>query len=96
MRNISISVAAALLVLGGCASQNDGLISAQAPTVVASSNTQLTPQTKVVCHKETSMGSNMIHSVCEAEPTEADRQALQNKMLDNGSQNVVNHQGIGH
>jgi hypothetical protein len=38
----------------------------------------------------------MIHSVCEAEPTEADRQALQNKMLDNGSQNVVNHQGIGH
>ena len=96
MRIVSISAAAAVLVLAGCAAQNDGLVSAQAPTVVASTNTQLTPQTKVVCHKETSMGSNMIHSVCEAEPTEADRQALQNKMLDNGSQNVVNHQGIGH
>lgn len=96
MRTISISIATALLVLAGCASQNDGLVSAQAPTVVASSNTDLTPQTKVVCHKETTMGSNMIHSVCETEQTEADRQALQNKLLNNGSQNTVNHQGIGH
>lgn len=95
MRIISISVAAAVLVLAGCAS-SDGLVSTSAPTVVASSNTALTPQTKVVCHKESSMGSNMIHSVCETEQSEADRQALQNQLLNNSSQNAVNHQGIGH
>lgn len=95
MRIFSISAAAAVLVLVGCAS-NDGLVSKTAPTVVASSNTELTPQTKVVCHKETSMGSNMIHSVCETEQSEADRQALQNKMLNNGSQNAASHQGVGH
>lgn len=95
MRLISFAAAAAVLVLAGCAS-NDGLVSQQAPTVVAASNTEITPQTKVVCHKETSMGSNMIHSVCETETTEADRQALQNKIGVNGSQNAVNHQGIGH
>lgn len=96
MRNISLSMATALLVLAGCASQNDGLVAVQAPTVVASSNSDLTAKTKVVCHKETTMGSNMIHSVCETEQSEADRQALQNKMLDNAAQNTVNHQGIGH
>jgi len=95
MRNISISVATALLVLAGCASQNDGLVSSQAPTVVASSNTQLTPQTKVVCHKETSMGSNMIHSVCETEQSEADRQALQSKLLNNGAMNGANQHAAG-
>jgi anti-sigma-K factor RskA len=96
MRIISISAAAAVLVLAGCASQNDGLVSTTAPTVVASSNTELTAQTKLVCHKETSTGSTMIHSVCETEQSEADRQALQNKLLNNGSQNAAGHQGIGH
>ncbi|HYP34102.1 MAG TPA: hypothetical protein VES00_19705 [Burkholderiaceae bacterium] len=90
----SISVAA--LVLCGCASQSDGLVSATAPTVVASTGTQVTPQTKLVCHKETSTGSTMIHSVCETEQSEADRQALQNQLLNNGSQNAASHQGIGH
>jgi hypothetical protein len=95
MRIISISAAVAVLVLAGCAS-NDGLVPAQAPTVVASSNTQLTPQTKVVCHKETSMGSNMIHSVCETEQSEADRQALQNQLLNNGAMNGANQRAAGH
>jgi len=95
MRNMTVSVASFLLVLAGCAS-SDGLVPAQAPTVVASTNTELTPQSKVVCHKETSMGSNMIHSVCETEQSEADRQALQNKLLNNGSMNAAGHQGIGH
>ena len=96
MRIVSISAAAAVLVLAGCAAQNDGLVSAQAPTVVASANTELTPQTKLVCHKESPAGSNMIRTVCETEQSEADRQALQSKLLNNGSQNAASHQGIGH
>jgi hypothetical protein len=94
MRFISISMAA--LALCGCASQSDGLVSATAPTVVATSNTQVTPQYKLVCHRETSIGSSMIHSVCETEQTAAERQALQDKLLDNASTNAAAHQGVGH
>ncbi|MFL6697139.1 MAG: hypothetical protein ACJ8GJ_08245 [Vitreoscilla sp.] len=90
-----LSICAALLVLGGCASQ-DGLIgTATAPVVVASSNTQLTPQSKLVCHKEASIGSQMIHTVCETEQTDADRQAMQNKLLDNAQQNAASFHAAG-
>ena len=94
MRKMTVSVALILLGLAGCAT-NDGLVPAQAPTVVASTNTELTPQSKVVCHKETSMGSNMIHSVCETEQSEADRQALQSKLLNNGAMNGANQHAAG-
>lgn len=94
MRIISISAAAAVLVLAGCAS-NDGLVSARAPTVVATTSTELTTKTKVVCHKETSTGSTMIHSVCETEQSEADRQELQNKLLNNGAMNGANQHAAG-
>jgi hypothetical protein len=93
MRKMTVSAASILLGLAGCAT-SDGLVPAQAPTIVASTNTELTPQSKVVCHKESSMGSNMIHSVCETEQSEADRQALQNKIMNTGS--MAGHQGIGH
>ena len=94
MRIVSVSVMA-LLVLGGCASQ-DGLVAGgTAPVVVANRNTDLTPETKLHCHKETAAGSNMIHNVCETEQSEADRQALQNQIMNNQG-NVAAHQGIGH
>ena len=94
MRFISLSAAAVVLALAGCAS-SDGLVDSRAPTVVASTDTNLTPQSKVVCHKEASMGSNMIHSVCETEKTEAERQALQNRIGIDGQQNKIAHPGIG-
>jgi len=94
MRIISISLAA--LAVCGCASQNDGLVGATAPTVVATSGTEVTPQSKLVCHRETSIGSSMIHPVCETEQTAAERQALQDKLNNNGSINAAQHQGIGH
>jgi len=93
MRMISISVAA--LVLCGCASQGEGLTGATAPTVVATSNTVVTPQSKLVCHRETSTGSSMIHSVCETEQSVAERQALQDKLTISGSLNGVQHPAAG-
>ena len=91
-----ISIFAAALALCGCASHNDGLVSATAPTVVANANTEVTPQSKLVCHKETSIGSSMIHSVCETEQTAAERQALQDKLVNNASVNAAQHQAVGH
>ena len=91
-----VSIVAALLVLGGCASQ-DGLVpGGTAPVVVANTNSDITPQTKLHCHKETAAGTNMIHTVCEAEQTDAERQALQNKMLDNAQQNASAYHAPGH
>ena len=90
-----VSIAAALLVLAGCASQ-DGLVGGgTAPVVVAGSTTEITPQSTLHCHKETAPGSNMIHNVCETEKSEADRQALQNQ-ISNNMGNVAAHQGVGH
>ena len=94
MRIVCMS-AVALLVLGGCASQ-DGLVGGgTAPVVVANTTTDIKADTKLHCHKETSAGSNMIHNVCETEQTEAERQALQNQVMNNQG-NVAAHQGIGH
>jgi hypothetical protein len=90
-----VSICAALLVLGGCASQENLVAGGTAPVVVANSNTEITPKTKLVCHKESPAGSNMIHTVCETEQSEANRQALQNKLLDVGAQNGANHHAVG-
>ena len=90
-----VCLSAALLVLGGCASQEGLVGGGTAPVVVANSNTDITPQSKLHCHKEASMGSNMIHNVCETEQSEADRQATQNQIMNNAA-NTVQHQGIGH
>ncbi len=93
MRLVSVSIA--LLVLAGCASQ-DGLVGGgSAPVVVANTTTDIKPETKLICHKESPAGSNMIHTVCETEKTEAERQALQNQ-INNNMGNVAAHQGIGH
>jgi hypothetical protein len=78
-----VSICAALLVLGGCASQESLVAGGTAPVVVANANTEITPKTKLVCHKESPAGSNMIHTVCETEQSEADRQALQNRLQNN-------------
>ena len=90
-----VCLSAALLVLGGCASQ-DGLVGGgTAPVVVADPSTEITLQSKLHCHKEAAAGSNMIHNVCETEKTEAERQAMQNQ-INNNMGNVAAHQGVGH
>ncbi len=85
-----------LLAIAGCASQDGVASGAKSPvTVVASSNTELTAQTKLHCHKETPPGSNVIQNVCETEQSEADRQRMQDQIQTNQG-NVAAHQGIGH
>jgi hypothetical protein len=91
-----VSICAALLVLGGCASQEPLVGGGTAPIVVANSTTDLKPQTKLVCHKESPAGSNMIHTVCEAEQTEAERQATINKISNNVQANGGVHGAVGH
>jgi len=90
-----VSICAALLVLGGCASQEPLVGGGTAPVVVANSTTDIKPETKLVCHKESPAGSNMIHTVCEPEQTQAERDALQNKLMNNVQANGGVH-GVGH
>ncbi len=78
-----VSICAALLVLGGCASQPATLGAATAPVMVANTTSDIKPETKLVCHKESPAGSNMIHTVCEPEQTEAERAALRNTLMNN-------------
>ncbi len=84
-----------LFAIAGCASQEPLVGAGTAPVIVAAASDDLTPKSQLHCHKESPAGSNMIRTVCEADQTEAERQALQNKMLDNGAQNRVNFKGIG-
>lgn len=77
-----VSICAALLALAGCA-QTELVPGGTAPIVVANTSTEVKPETKLVCHKESPAGSNMIHTVCAAEQTEAERAAYQNKIKDN-------------
>ena len=88
-------IASAVLVLAGCATQEPVITSATAPTVVASSTTPLTPETKLVCHKESSTGSSMIHTVCETEQTAADRIATQEMLRNMPPANSVAHPAAG-
>ena len=90
-----VFICAALLVVGGCAS-NSLVPGGTAPVVVASSNTEVTPKSKLVCHKESPAGSNMIHTVCETEQSQADREAMQNKLLNVGQHNAAVYPAIGH
>jgi len=91
-----VSICAALLVLGGCASQPALVGGGTAPIVVANTTTDIKPETKLVCHKESPAGSNMIHTVCETEQTEAERQALQNKIMNNMQAGGGVHGAVGH
>jgi hypothetical protein len=73
-------IAFAAFALSGCASQEPVITGVTAPTVLASNSTTLTPESKLVCHKESPIGSNMIHTVCETEQSAAERNALQEQM----------------
>jgi starvation-inducible outer membrane lipoprotein len=90
-----VSICAALLVLGGCA-QQPLVAGGTAPVVVANSTTEIKPETKLVCHKESPAGSNMIHTVCEAQQTEAERQATINQISNNVQANGGVHIAPGH
>jgi starvation-inducible outer membrane lipoprotein len=91
----SLLIAAFVLSLSACASDS-GLVSTTAPVVVASSNTELNAQTKLVCHKEASLGSQVLHNVCVAPQSEADRNATQQDLRNMAAPNAVTHPGIGH
>ena len=88
-------IAAAVLALAGCANQEPVLTASTAPSVVASENATLTPQTKMVCHKESAIGSSMIHTVCETEQSAADRIALQERMRNIAPNNSIAHPAAG-
>ena len=92
----TLFIAAAVLSLSACASNESGLVSATAPVVVASNSTELTAQTKLVCHKEASLGSQMLHTVCTAPQSDADRNATQQELRNMATPNSVAHPGIGH
>ena len=81
--------AAASVALSACASQESTLTSATAPVVVTTASSDLTPQTKLVCHKESSLGSQMLHNVCEAPRSEADRAATQEGLRQMAPPNAV-------
>ena len=90
-----VSICAALLVLGGCA--EPALVGGgTAPVVVANSTTDIKPETKLVCHKESPAGSNMIRTVCETEQSQADRDALQHTLMNNIQANGGVHGAPGH
>jgi hypothetical protein len=82
-----VSIAAALLVLGGCASES-GNVGARTPvTIVADSSAEVVGKTTLRCHKETPPGSNVIQNVCETDRSEADRQAMQFQVMNAVQQN---------
>ncbi len=91
-----VSICAALLVLGGCASEPALVGGGTAPVVVANSTTDIKPETKLVCHKESPAGSNMIRTVCETEQSQADRDALQHTLMNNIQANGGVHGAPGH
>ena len=88
-------IAAVVLSLSACASQESALVSSSAPVIVANDTTQLTPETKLVCHKEASLGSQMIHTVCEAPQSDADRNATQQQLRNMAPPNSVPRAAIG-
>jgi len=96
MRTVSISATLLALVLGGCAAEEGAASGSKAPvTVVATSNTEITTQTKLHCHKETPPGSNVIQNVCEAEQSQADRDATQRQLMNNVQANGGVHGAAG-
>jgi hypothetical protein len=95
MRVFLIGLGSALLALAGCATQEPVVSALTAPVIVANANTDLSPKTKMVCHKESSIGSNMIHSVCEAEQSDADRLASQDRLRNTMLNNNVAHPAVG-
>jgi uncharacterized protein with LGFP repeats len=89
-----VSICAVLLMLGGCA--EPALVGGgTAPVVVANATTDVKPETKLVCHKESPAGSNMIRTVCEAEQSQAQRESLQNKIMNNVQANGGVHAPAG-
>lgn len=82
-----------VLAFAGCA--EPVVNGSTAPVVVAYGNSDLTPQSKLVCHKETAIGSSMIHSVCETEQSQADRLATQDRLRNLLPNNSIAHPAAG-
>ncbi len=95
MRSFPLVPALAGLSLAGCANQEPGPIAATAPLVVASESTTLTPQSELVCHKESPLGSSMIRTVCETEQSEADRLATPDRIRATLPNSSLTHPAVG-
>jgi hypothetical protein len=76
----TLVVVSQFIALAGCASQEPVITAATAPTLVAGESTTLTPQSKIVCHKEAQLGTVVMRTVCETEQSAADRIALQERL----------------
>jgi hypothetical protein len=83
------------LSLTACASQEPTLQASTAPLIVASNPGALTADTKLACHKEASLGSHMLHTVCEAPQSEADRNAMQQGLRNIAPPNAVTARAPG-
>jgi hypothetical protein len=94
MRTV-LAAAAVVLSLSACASQESSLSSPTAPVIVATNASDLTVKTKLVCHKESSLGSQMLHTVCEAPQTEAERNATQQMLRGMAPPNAVTARAPG-
>jgi len=90
-----IYLIASVLALAGCATQEAVINAPTAPVVVASENTSVKADSKLVCHKEAQTGSSMIHTVCETEQNAADRIAAQERMRSMAPANSVAHPAPG-
>jgi starvation-inducible outer membrane lipoprotein len=87
--------AAIALSLSACASQDPTLTSPSAPVIVAAATADINSQTKLVCHKEASIGSQMLHTVCEVPQTEAERNATQQTLRNMAPPNSVSVKAPG-
>jgi hypothetical protein len=88
-------IASTVLALAGCAAQEPVVNASTAPVVVANGNTDVTPKSKLYCHKESAIGSSMNHTVCETEQSEADRLATQDRLRNTLPNNSIAHPAAG-
>ena len=87
-------VASALLALAGCASEAPGMASVSAPTVLVGENETLTPQTKLICHREAEAGTVFVRTICETEKSALDRIALQERLRNMAKPSSNPHPGM--
>jgi len=89
-----LASAFAFMVLSGCAAQEPVITAATAPTLVNGESTTLTPQSRLVCHKEAQLGTVVMRTVCETEQSAADRIAMQERLRNMAKPSSNPHPGL--
>lgn len=90
----TFAFASAIALLAGCASQGTELPSATAPTVMAGENETITPQTKLICHRDAVAGTVFVRMICETEQSASDRIALQERLRNMAKPSSNPHPGM--